>query len=86
MSAWESESCSGLLGATAAPSELSSTKLQWKLCETHSSGSAVHAVTHSQSGGLDPSSPACVFSVNTLHELHGPFSLSLAGEGEKRKS
>lgn len=85
MSAWESELCSGLLGATAAPSELSITKLQWRECETHSSGSAVYSVTQRQSGGVDPSSTACVFSVNTLHELHGTLSLSLAGEGEKRK-
>lgn len=86
MSAWESESHSGLIGATAAPSELSTTKLQWKQCEAHSNGSAVYSVTQRWSGRLDPSSPACMFSVNSLHELHGTLSLSLARAGERGKS
>lgn len=86
MSAWESESHSGLIGVTAAPSELSTTKLQWKLCEAHSSWSAVYGVTQRQSGELDPLSPACVSSVNFSHELHGTLSLSLAGAGERGKS
>lgn len=79
MNAWESELHSGLIGATAAPSGIIHQ-------QTHSSGSAVYGVTQRQSGGLDPSSPACVFSVNTLHELHGTLSQSVAGTREKGKS
>lgn len=61
-------------------------KLQGKQWETPSSGSAVYSVTQRHRGGLDPSSPACVFCVNTLPEPHGTVSLSLAGEGERGKS
>lgn len=69
MNAWESELHSGLIGAAAAPSGI----IHY---QTHSSGSAVY-VWH-RGRVVDPSSPACVSSVNTLHELHGILSLSLA--------
>lgn len=85
MSAWESESHSGLIGVTAAPSELSTTKLQWKLCEAHSSWSAVYGVTQRQSGELDPLSPACVSSVNFSHELHGTFLKPGRSRGKRKK-